>query len=132
LLIGVDLIKDPAVLHAAYNDAQGVTAAFNLNLLQRARDELNAQVDLSGFGHAAFYNAPQQRVEMHLLSLRDQVLALQGQAYPFAAGDTLHTENSHKYSISGFQALARRAGFKPGQVWTDPQEWFSLHWLDAT
>jgi dimethylhistidine N-methyltransferase len=131
LLIGVDLIKDPAVLHAAYNDAQGVTAAFNLNLLRRARDELHAEVDLSGFGHAAFYNAPQQRIEMHLLSLRDQWLTLQGQRYAFSAGDTLHTENSHKYSIAGFQALARRAGFRPGQVWTDPQSWFSLHWLNA-
>lgn len=131
LLIGVDLIKHPAVLHAAYNDAQGITAAFNLNVLRRARDELGAGLDLASFEHAAFYNAPYQRIEMHLISLRDQVVTLEEQTYAFAAGDTLHTENSYKYSLSGFQALAMRAGFVPGKVWTDPQRWFSLHWLHA-
>ncbi len=131
LLIGVDLIKQPAVLHAAYNDAQGVTAAFNLNVLRRAQKELGADLELTGFGHAAFYNAPLQRIEMHLLSLRDQVITLDDQSYAFSEGDTLHTENSYKYSVAGFQALARRAGFSTGQVWTDPQQWFSLHWLRA-
>jgi dimethylhistidine N-methyltransferase len=131
LLIGIDLIKDPAVLHAAYNDAAGVTAAFNLNLLERARRELGAEFDADGFAHSAFYNAPLQRIEMHLLSLRRQVLRLDGQAYAFDAGGTLHTENSHKYSIAGFQAQAAQAGFGPGPVWTDERCWFGLLWLQA-
>lgn len=131
LLIGIDLIKDPAVLHAAYSDAKGVTAAFNLNLLERARRELGAEFDPNGFAHSAFYNAPRQRVEMHLMSLRQQVLRLGSESYEFAAGETLHTENSHKYSIVGFQAQAALAGFRPGPVWTDRQGWFSLLWLHA-
>ena len=131
LLIGVDLIKHPAVLHAAYNDAAGVTAAFNLNLLERARRELGAEVDTAGFAHSAFYNAPLQRIEMHLLSLQRQVLRLNGHSYAFEAGATLHTENSYKYSVAGFQALAAHAGFTPGRVWLDEQQWFSLHWLQA-
>jgi dimethylhistidine N-methyltransferase len=131
LLIGVDLIKHPAVLHAAYNDAAGVTAAFNLNLLERARRELGAEVNTAGFAHSAFYNAPLQRIEMHLLSLERQVVHLDGHSYAFEAGETLHTENSYKYSVPGFQALAARVGFTPGQVWVDEQQWFSLHWLQA-
>ncbi|WP_310387717.1 L-histidine N(alpha)-methyltransferase [Roseateles sp.] len=131
LLIGVDLIKDPDLLHAAYNDSQGVTARFNLNLLERARCELGAQFAADGFRHSAFYNAPLQRIEMHLLSMRRQVLRLQGLDYVFEAGETLHTENSYKYSVAGFQALAERAGFRAGPVWTDAHNWFSLHWLQA-
>lgn len=131
LLIGVDLIKDPELLHAAYNDSQGVTARFNLNLLERARRELGCQFALDGFCHSAFYNAPLQRIEMHLLSMRRQLLRLQGVTYEFEAGDTLHTENSYKYSVAGFQALAERAGYKAGPVWTDAEHWFSLHWLQA-
>ena len=131
LLIGIDLIKDPAVLHAAYNDAAGVTAAFNLNLLERARRELGAEFDADGFAHSAFYNAPQQRIEMHLMSLRQQVLNLGGKHYAFAPGDTLHTENSHKYSVAGFQQQAALAGFTAGPVWTDAQCWFALVWLTA-
>ena len=129
LLIGVDLVKDPAVLHAAYNDAQGVTAAFNLNLLARARRELGAQFDPEGFAHSAFYNAPLQRIEMHLQSRRRQVLRLGQATYEFEEGETLHTENSHKFSVEGFRALGERAGFEPGPVWTDARGWFSLHWL---
>jgi dimethylhistidine N-methyltransferase len=131
LLIGIDLIKDPAVLHAAYSDAAGVTAAFNLNLLERARRELGAEFDADGFAHSAFYNAPQQRIEMHLMSLRQQVLSLGGKHYEFAAGETLHTENSHKYSIAGFQQQAALAGFTAGPVWTDARGWFALLWLAA-
>jgi len=131
LLIGIDLIKDPAVLHAAYNDAAGVTAAFNLNLLARARRELGLQFDPEGFIHSAFYNAPLQRIEMHLLSRRAQVLHLGGEAYEFAAGETLHTENSCKYSVAGFQTVAARAGFAAGPVWTDENGWFALLWLQA-
>ncbi|MCV2350729.1 L-histidine N(alpha)-methyltransferase [Paucibacter sp. Y2R2-4] len=131
LLIGVDLIKDPALLHAAYNDSEGVTARFNLNILERARRELGARFPADGFSHSAFYNAPLQRIEMHLLSLRKQVVELQGVEYTFEAGETLHTENSYKYSVASFQALAGQAGYRPGPVWTDEQHWFSLHWLHS-
>ena len=131
LLIGIDLIKDPAVLHAAYNDAAGITAAFNLNVLERARRELGAEFDADGFAHSAFYNAALQRIEMHLLSLRSQVLQLGGRRYEFAAGETLHTENSHKYSVTGFQAMAAQQGFSAGAVWTDERQWFALLWLHA-
>lgn len=131
LLIGVDLIKEPALLHAAYNDAAGVTAAFNLNILARARQELGAQLDPEGFAHSAFYNAPLQRIEMHLQSRRRQQLRLEHRVYEFEAGETLHTENSYKFSVEGFQALAGKAGFKAATVWTDERDWFSLHWLQA-
>ncbi len=131
LLIGVDLIKEPALLHAAYNDAAGVTAAFNLNILARARQELGAHIDPDGFAHSAFYNAPLQRIEMHLQSRRRQQLRLEHRVYEFEAGETLHTENSYKFSIEGFQALAGKAGFKAATVWTDERDWFSLHWLQA-
>ena len=131
LLIGVDLIKEPALLHAAYNDVAGVTAAFNLNILARARQELGAQIDPEGFAHSAFYNAPLQRIEMHLQSRRRQQLRLEHRVYEFEAGETLHTENSYKFSIEGFQALAGKAGFKAATVWTDERDWFSLHWLQA-
>jgi dimethylhistidine N-methyltransferase len=131
LLIGADLVKDPAVLHAAYNDAQGVTAAFNLNLLARANRELGADFDLTGFAHHAFYNAPRRRIEMHLVSRRSQAVQLRGRRFEFEEGETLHTENSHKFTIDGLRALAGRAGFRPGPVWTDPDRLFSLHWLHA-
>ncbi|HEX2013180.1 MAG TPA: L-histidine N(alpha)-methyltransferase [Roseateles sp.] len=131
LLIGVDLVKDPALLHAAYNDAQGVTAAFNLNILARARRELGAQFDPEGFLHSAFYNAPLQRIEMHLQSRRRQLLQLGQRSYEFEAGETLHTENSYKFSVAGFQALAAQAGFAAGPVWSDERDWFALLWLQA-
>jgi dimethylhistidine N-methyltransferase len=131
LLLGADLVKDPAQLHAAYNDAQGVTAAFNLNLLERANRELGADFDLSQFAHSAFYNAPLHRIEMHLQSRREQTVTLCGQRFVFAEGQTLHTENSHKFTIASLRALATQAGFRPGPVWTDPQRLFSLHWLRA-
>ncbi len=131
LLLGADLIKDPAILHAAYSDAQGVTAAFNLNLLARANRELGADFDLGQFAHSAFYNAPQQRIEMHLMSQARQVVHLGGQAFEFEEGETLHTENSYKFTIDSLRALAVQAGFTPGPVWTDSQRLFSLHWLVA-
>ena len=130
LLLGVDLIKSPNVLHAAYNDAQGVTAAFNLNLLARANRELGCDFDLSQFAHSAFYNAPLQRIEMHLLSLKAQTVHLNGQAYAFHEGETLHTEYSHKFTIAGVQQAAQSAGLQAGPVWTDPQHLFGLLWLD--
>lgn len=129
LLIGVDLVKEPAELHAAYNDAAGVTAAFNLNLFARANRELGADFDLSGWAHSAFYNPPLQRIEMHLVSRREQSVAVAGARFDFAEGESVHTENSYKYTVEGFQALARRAGFEPDAVWVDAQRRFALHWL---
>jgi dimethylhistidine N-methyltransferase len=131
LLLGVDLIKDPAVLHAAYNDSQGVTAAFNLNVLVRANRELGADFDLDAFSHSAFYNAPEHRVEMHLMCRKPQEVHLNGRCFRLAQGDTLHTENSYKFTVSGLRTLASEAGFVPSTVWTDPDRMFSLHWLDA-
>jgi len=131
LLLGVDLVKDPAVLHAAYNDAQGVTADFNLNLLRRANRELGTDFDPEGFAHAAFYNAPLQRIEMHLVSRRAQAVTLDGQRYAFEEGETIHTENSYKFTIESLRALATLAGFRPAAVWTDPDRLFSVHWLQA-
>jgi len=131
LLLGADLVKHPAVLHAAYNDAQGVTAAFNLNLLARANRELGTHFVLERFDHSAFYNAPLQRIEMHLVSRMRQTIAFGGAGYEFDEGETLHTENSYKFTIDGLHALAVRAGFRPGPVWTDPDRLFSVHWLHA-
>ena len=130
LLLGVDLIKSPDVLHAAYNDAQGVTAAFNLNLLARANRELGCDFDVTQFAHSAFYNAPLQRIEMHLLSLKAQTVHLKGKAYAFHEGETLHTEYSHKFTIAGVQQAAQSAGLQAATVWTDPQHLFGLLWLD--
>lgn len=131
LLIGVDLIKDEARLNAAYNDAAGLTAQFNLNLLERMRRELGAELDPSQFGHKAFYNAQAARIEMHLESQVRQSIRLGEQSFEFAAGETLHTENSCKYSIRGFQAMAQRAGFQPQAVWTDAEQLFSVHYLSS-
>ena len=131
LLLGADLIKDPAILHAAYNDAQGVTAAFNLNLLARANRELGTRFILENFAHSAFYNAPLQRIEMHLVSRCAQTVVFEGESYGFEEGDTLHTENSYKFTTQGLRRLAERAGFRPGPVWTDPQRLFCVQWLHA-
>lgn len=131
LLIGADLVKDPHVLHAAYNDAQGVTAAFNLNLLARANRELGTNFVLPQFAHYAFYNAPLQRIEMHLVSRVRQAVTLAGERFTIEEGEALHTENSCKFTIDGLRELARRAGFRPGPVWTDPERLFSVHWLHA-
>ncbi|MES2090354.1 MAG: L-histidine N(alpha)-methyltransferase [Pseudomonadota bacterium] len=129
LLIGVDLIKSPQTLHAAYNDDQGITAAFNRNLLVRANRELNANFEVDHFAHYAFYNPVLHRIEMHLISDRTQQVTLGGETITFAQGDTLHTESSYKYTVEGFQELARSAGFTTEAVWTDAQQHFSLHWL---
>lgn len=129
LLIGIDLVKDHEVLHAAYNDAAGVTAAFNLNVLERARRELGAEFPADGFEHLAFYNPAYRRIEMHLRATRPLTLQVGGERFDFQEGETLHTEHSHKYTVSGFQAMAARAGFEPGAVWTDPNGWFAVLWL---
>ena len=131
LLIGVDLVKDPARLHAAYNDAAGVTAAFNKNLLARANRELGADFDLGAFAHYAPYNAGAQRIEMYLVSLRRQRVNLRGQVFEFAQGEPVHTEDSHKYTIESFREMAARAGFNPRAVWTDEERLFSVHWLES-
>jgi dimethylhistidine N-methyltransferase len=131
LLIGVDLVKHPARLHAAYNDAQGVTAAFNLNLLERANRELGADFDLGAFAHHATYQPALRRVEMHLVSLRAQSARVEGERFDFAEGDSIHTESSYKYTVDGFRALAGKAGFRAGPVWTDAERLFSVHWLHA-
>jgi len=129
LVIGIDLVKDVARLEAAYDDAQGVTAAFNLNILARANRELAANFDLSAFAHHARFNAEQSRIEIHIVSKKDQVVDACGQRFSFAEGEKIHTENSCKYTIESFQALARSAGWTPRQVWTDPDKLFSLHEL---
>ncbi|HEY8360539.1 MAG TPA: L-histidine N(alpha)-methyltransferase, partial [Ramlibacter sp.] len=131
LVLGADLVKDPHLLHAAYNDSEGVTAAFNLNLLARANRELGTDFELAQFAHYAFYNAPQRRIEMHLVSRERQSVRLAGQRFELEDGESLHTENSYKFTVDGLRALARRAGFRPGPVWTDPQRLFSVHWLHA-
>lgn len=132
LLIGVDLVKDPAVLHAAYNDAAGVTAAFNRNLLVRANRELGCDFLIEAFQHYAFYHPLRQRIEMHLLSRTAQDVSFDGQRFHFAEGESIHTENSQKYTIDGFRTLARACGFRPRACWCDPEQLFSLHWLEST
>jgi dimethylhistidine N-methyltransferase len=129
LLIGVDLKKDPARLDAAYNDASGVTAAFNLNLLARINRELGADFDLPAFRHRACYVEKQGRIEMHLESIRDQAVTIGGRAIRFRKGETIHTENSYKYSIRDFQQLAAGAGLASRACWTDADHLFSVHYL---
>lgn len=131
LLIGVDLVKDPAILHAAYNDAAGVTAAFNKNLLARANRELHAGFNLDAFAHYAPYNPKAQRIEMYLVSLKRQSVMLDGRKVEFQAGEAVHTEDSHKYTIESFREIAARAGFVPRAVWADENRLFSLHWLES-
>ncbi|HEY4940381.1 MAG TPA: L-histidine N(alpha)-methyltransferase [Rhizomicrobium sp.] len=130
LLIGVDLVKDPAILHAAYNDADGVTEAFNKNLLVRANRELDADFDLGAFAHYACYNPVAQRIEMYLVSLAAQRVRVAGETIRLAQGEAIHTEDSHKYTLDGFRALAAEAGYAPRKVWTDPARLFSLQWLE--
>jgi dimethylhistidine N-methyltransferase len=128
LLLGTDLVKDPAVLEAAYDDAQGVTAQFNLNLLVRINRELGADFDLDQFAHRAVYRADVARVEMHLVSRADQVVQVPGAnlSVHFFEGETIHTENSHKYTPETLAALAARAGFAEEAAWTDPRGFFRL------
>ena len=131
MLVGVDLKKDANVLHAAYNDAQGVTARFNLNLLTRINRELGANFKPRQFRHYAFYNAPLGRIEMHLVSLRRQDVDIGSHRFAFEAGESIHTENSCKYSIEEFRRLAAEAGFRGAEVWTDRRGLFALHGLRA-
>ena len=129
LIVGVDLVKDVDLLHAAYNDAQGVTAAFNRNLLVRINRELGADFDVAAFEHRAFYNRQLGRIEMHLVSRREQQVHLLGQTIGFAEGETIHTENSYKYTVDGFRRLGERAGWTSEAVWLDDEHLFSVHAL---
>ena len=129
LLIGVDLKKDHATLHKAYNDARGITAAFNLNLLQRANRELDADFDMDAFEHHARYNSIAGRIEMQLTSTCKQTVNIDGHSFEFDAGESIHTENSYKYTNDEFRSLAQRAGFTSCAVWTDSDRLFSLHFL---
>ncbi|CAN5208720.1 L-histidine N(alpha)-methyltransferase [soil metagenome] len=129
MLIGVDLKKDAAILNAAYDDAAGVTAQFSKNLLARANRELEADFQVDQFAHQAVYNASLGCVEIHLRSLVNQAVTVAGQRFDFAVGDLIHIEDSYKYDLTDFAALARSAGFEPQAVWTDPKGLFSVHYL---
>ena len=129
LLIGVDLKKDHKILTQAYNDTQGVTAAFNLNLLKRINRELDADFDLAAFQHYAFYNEVKGRIEMHLISQKKQTVSIRGQQFEFLAEESIHTENSYKYSPNEFQLLAKQAGFHAKKVWMDEKQLFSVHYF---
>jgi dimethylhistidine N-methyltransferase len=129
LLIGVDLIKDLDILNAAYNDTRGVTADFNLNLLERINRELDGGFNPSLFQHEAFFNEDEARIEMHLVSQTAQTVQVAGEDVTFREGESIHTESSYKYTIEGFQKLARKAGFEPGHHWTDASRLFSVHCL---
>lgn len=128
LLIGFDMVKDAQVLHAAYNDAAGVTAQFNKNLLARINRELDADFDLDEFNHVAFWNRRASRIEMHLESRVDQSVRVRdlNRTFHFSFGERIHTENSYKFTTSSIRKLVRLSGFKMEQTWTDPQEWFSV------
>ncbi len=129
MLIGADVKKDKAVLDAAYNDSEGLNAAFNLNLLHRISKELDSDIVIDDFAHIAFYNPDKGRVELYIRSLKDQSAVIAGRRFSFAAGEMIHTENSYKYAIPEFRALAARAGFSALDTWTDADGKFSVHYL---
>ncbi len=124
IILGVDLRKDPAILHAAYNDSEGLTAEFNLNILVRLNRELGATFDPESFRHYAFYNPVAGRIEMHLVSLRRQLVDVAGECISFERGETIWTESSYKYTLPGLSALAAEAGLIVDERWTDPDEFF--------
>jgi dimethylhistidine N-methyltransferase len=126
LIIGVDLIKPVEVLTAAYNDKAGVTSKFNCNLLKRINRELAGTFKLDGFEHHAFYNRERNRIEMHLASRKRQKVKVLGETVDFRAGETIHTENSYKYSVESLSALARGVGWLPAAAWSDPDNYFSI------
>src|SRR5262249_56713475 len=128
-LLGADTKNPASILIPAYNDARGVTAAFNLNLLARVNRELDGDFDLTHFAHDAVYNESQGRIEMYLVSLTRQTVSVLGRTFAFAEGERIHTENSHKYTVREFQALAGASGWRPVRAWTDPDQLFSLHLL---
>jgi len=129
-LIGVDLKKSIDVLERAYNDAAGVTAAFNLNMLTHLNQMLEGTFDVTRFEHHAFYNEEKGRIEMHLRSQLDQLVQVGDVTVPFKQGETIHTENSYKYSKEEFETLARQSGFHSVNCWIDDDERFSVHYLE--
>jgi dimethylhistidine N-methyltransferase len=129
MLIGVDLKKDPAILNAAYNDRAGTNAAFNLNLLERINRELDGDIDVERFEHVAFYSPDKGRMELYLKSRAEQTAMIADRTFRFGAGELIHTENSYKYAIPEFHALAARAGFLPAHTWTDRDNLFSVHYF---
>jgi dimethylhistidine N-methyltransferase len=129
LIVGIDLVKDPDIINAAYNDVAGITEAFNLNLLVRINRELDAGFNLDSFEHHAFYNRERHRIEMHLASSKRQKVRVLGETIDFRAGETIHTENSYKYTADSFGALARGTGWTPLAVWTDPDRYFCVQAL---
>ncbi|WP_393971297.1 L-histidine N(alpha)-methyltransferase [Oxyplasma meridianum] len=129
IVIGVDLKKDPSVLEAAYNDSEGVTAQFNLNLITRINREFGTSLDVSSFSHVAFYNRKVGRIEMHLEVMKEMEVMLDGNLIKFNKGELIHTENSYKYDIEEFEKLARRNHLSLERVWKDPQDYFGLFLL---
>jgi len=132
LLIGVDLKKERATLERAYDDSKGVSAAFNLNLLYRINREVGGTFDLGQFTHRAFYNETLGRMEMHLMSRAPQLVRMRGQSFRFAAGETIHTENSYKYTAHEFRQLARAAGWHLSTTWSDQDGLFDVHYLSLS
>lgn len=126
LLVGVDLEKEKAILELAYDDPAGVTADFNLNLLQRLKNELDADIDLDGFEHHAFYNEKLARIEIYIRSVKDQTVQIEGDVFSFVEGELIHTEYSHKYTVERFTSMAQRAGFDLRKSWTDDREYFAV------
>ena len=129
LILGIDLKKDPRLLHDAYNDAAGVTAQFTLNLLRRMNRQLDANFDLSAFAHEAFYNEAAGRIEIYFRSLRNQTVTVAGRPFMFAQGERVHTEYSYKYDAAGIGELARQGGFSIVHTWTDPARLFAIVFL---
>lgn len=132
LLIGVDIKKDPAVLHNAYNDEAGITAAFNQNILQRINREIDGDFDLNSFHHYAYYNTQKGRIEMHLVSERNQTISIGKRQFSIMEGESIHTENSYKYTVSEFEKLAEQANWHVLQTWLDEKRLFSVHLLKVT
>jgi uncharacterized SAM-dependent methyltransferase len=134
LLLGADLKKDPAILEAAYNDALGVTSAFNLNVLARINRELGGNFDLRAFRHYAFFNESSSRIEIYIESLRNQTVRIEklDLEVEFSAGELIHTENSHKYDLNAIAQLAKSTGFKCARTWFDSKEQFSSNLLLAS
>jgi dimethylhistidine N-methyltransferase len=131
MIVGADLPKDPAILVAAYNDAAGVTAAFNRNLLHRINRELNGQIDPAAFRHEARWNAGESRIEMHLVSRQAQMLRVGDRRFSLDSGESIHTENSYKYGLAAFGRLAAAAGYRGVAAWTDAEVLFGLHVLEV-
>lgn len=131
LLIGIDRVKSPDILIPAYDDAQGVTAAFNLNLLERINRELDGTIPVHAFRHRVIWNDDVARIEMHLEATRDVHFTIDGRPFSMKAGETIHTENSHKYEPNGGRTLLRGGGWTPIAEWTDPRDWFALMLCEA-